>query len=144
MLKKPEATHGSEGDITCGMNPGTIHVLAVDDNPDVLNITQCLLKAMGYAVDTATDGVEATQCLRRRQYGMVVTDMEMPNMDGFALACWIKRRAKNIKVVIMTGVSPANVDSQMNSNVADGWIFKPFGMNDLKNVLGTIRCLPSH
>ena len=55
-----------------------LQVLVVDDDPALLSVTCRMLKAMGYQVDTAGDGVQAMECIRRKQYSIVVSDMQMP------------------------------------------------------------------
>ena len=121
------------------MDPEMLQVLAVDDDPATLSVTCLMLKAMGYQVDTAGDGVQAMECIRRKQYSIVVSDMQMPILDGFSLACWIKRRASHVRVVIMTGLPMTEVDVYMSMQVADGWLFKPFGHSELRDVLQTNR-----
>lgn len=139
MTEQHEKVKGSGKDVAGSMIPEAHYVLAVDDDPDVLALTSRMLEAMGYRVDTAVGGLEAILCIRRNRYNIVISDFQMPEMDGLTLASWIKRRAKQIKVVIMTGQSPETIKAHKNTHVADGWIFKPFGQGDLCQTLQSIR-----
>lgn len=61
------------------------HILLVDDEPDVLNTMANLLKAKGYAIKTASDGVDALKCFEKDVFNLVITDLIMPNMHGMEL-----------------------------------------------------------
>jgi CheY-like chemotaxis protein len=113
-------------------------VLVVDDDPFALEITRDILLTMGYRVETARDGLKAMECLQHRQYNIVVSDLQMPGMDGISLAHRIKQRDPQVHVVIMTGLAVTNVQVQMNTGVVDGWVFKPFDINELRCVLQQI------
>jgi two-component system, cell cycle response regulator CpdR len=115
-----------------------LNVLSVDDDPAWLSVTCRMLEAMGCQVDAAGDGVKAMECMRRKQYDVVVSDMHMPVIDGFTLACWIKRKAKHTQVIIMTGQPMTKVNAYMNTHVADYWLFKPFVHSELRDVLQKI------
>jgi CheY-like chemotaxis protein len=60
-------------------------VLVADDQAHVIRVVKLKLEHSGYAVDTAKNGLEALEKLRRDRYDVLITDMEMPRMDGQAL-----------------------------------------------------------
>ena len=134
MLEKQESKCMAR-DEAIDMDFEALQVLVVDDDPALLSVTCRMLKALGYQVDTAGDGVQAMECMRRKQYNIVVSDMQMPYLDGFSLACWIKRRAKHVRVVVMTGLPMTEVDVYMKMQVADSWLFKPFTKSELRDLL---------
>ena len=67
------------------LNPSRHQVLIVEDDPSVRNSLALLLKASGYDVNTANDGVEALKILKAGLPAVVLTDLNMPRMSGFEL-----------------------------------------------------------
>ena len=131
MSRQPSEKEGLATD----MAPDPMHALVVDDDPAALGVISGMPKSLGYRVDTAGGGVQAMELWNRNRYGIVVSDMQMPLLDGFALACWIKRKANHTRVIIMTGQPESTVNRYMNTRVADGWLFKPFGKDEFRDLL---------
>ena len=79
-------------------------VLVVDDTAFVREVERCILEEAGYAVQTAVDGVDALARLTDIQCWLVLTDIEMPRMDGFALTEAIRADATltTLPIVIIT------------------------------------------
>jgi len=67
-------------------------VLFVDDDPTTTAVTRLLLEKVGYTVTTASNGLEALQKLEQKHYPLVITDWEMPEMDGAELCKLIRRQ----------------------------------------------------
>lgn len=82
----------------------TPHVLVVDDSFTTRTLEKCILEANGFQVGVAVDGVEGLAHLHRERYDLVITDVEMPRMDGFALLAAIKQddRLAATPVVLVT------------------------------------------
>ncbi len=80
------------------------HVLVVDDSITVREMERKLLEFHGYAVDSAVDGMEAWNNVRAGQYDLVVSDVDMPRMDGIELVQHLRQdsRLKEIPVVIVS------------------------------------------
>lgn len=78
-------------------------VLMVDDEPDVLRAYVSALSAYGWTVETAASGEEALGRLRDQKFGVIVSDIAMPNMDGLALLRALRRNDPDVHVVMMTG-----------------------------------------
>ena len=70
-----------------------------------------------------------------RRYDLLVTDFEMPGMNGFRLAKWLKAEAPTTRVVLMTDRCRSEIPPFMTDGSVDGWIFKPFTLADIHNVL---------
>jgi CheY-like chemotaxis protein len=66
----------------CTTREKTISVLVVDDNADTLLCTVRLLQKAGYAIDQATTGRQALDCLRQSRPNLVLLDVNLPDMDG--------------------------------------------------------------
>jgi two-component system sensor histidine kinase and response regulator WspE len=79
-------------------------VLVVDDSITVRELERQLLESRGYAVDTAVDGVDGWNAVRSAHYDLVVSDIDMPRMDGFQLVRHIKQDARfqSIPVVVVS------------------------------------------
>jgi two-component system sensor histidine kinase and response regulator WspE len=80
------------------------HILAVDDSRAVRELERKLLTAHGYVTDVAEDGMEAWNAVRTGQYDLVITDVDMPRLDGIELAAMIKNdpELKNVPVLIVS------------------------------------------
>jgi two-component system sensor histidine kinase and response regulator WspE len=79
-------------------------ILVVDDSITVRELERQLLQSRGYAVDVAVDGMDGWNAIRGAHYDLVVTDVDMPRMDGIGLVSLIKNdpARKDIPVVIVS------------------------------------------
>jgi DNA-binding response OmpR family regulator len=88
--------------------PKKAKILIVDDDPDILTAIGAVLEARDYEVVTAPDGEEGLDKLRDEKPDLMILDLLMPKMDGFAVCKELKdpRRAKysNIPILILTSV----------------------------------------
>src|SRR5262245_7239359 len=85
-------------------SPGTI--LIVDDEPALLRAYSRILRREGYTIETAADGREAQERLRRRPTAaldLVLTDVQMPDIDGLEVLRLARELDPDLPVVIMTG-----------------------------------------
>jgi len=109
--------------------------LVVDDSPGMLKLTAAMLKQLGYEVRTAGEGAEALFHFHTSPCELVLTDYEMPAINGYQLGRKVKSRFPGSRVVIMTGLGRAAVAGLMNDESIDGWLFKPFCLEELKTML---------
>ena len=83
-------------------------ILVVDDDPDIQDVMGLILEAQGYQVSTARDGVECFAMLNKEKPDLLILDLLMPRMDGFAVykelqnAKWVTYR--DIPILILTSV----------------------------------------
>jgi len=106
--------------------------LVVDDDGNVLKIVVDMLIMLGFQkVDTAQMKPELMNKLATGSYDLLVTDLEMPDMNGFDLSHRIKKEVHDTKVIIMTGRHKNECLEMMETGWADGWLFKPFGVKEL-------------
>lgn len=106
-------------------------ILIVDDEPRILLLLQSLLKANGYAVETARDGNAALDIVRKGGIDIAVTDLRMTPMDGMALFREIKAIAPNVPVVLLTAYASVETAIEaMKSGIFD-YLTKPFKVDDL-------------
>ena len=115
-------------------------VLIVEDDPSLREALSDTLELAGYAVAAATDGPAALEILEREAVGMVVSDVQMPNMDGHTLLKRIRSRNPELPVVLMTayGTVQKAVDA-MRCGAAD-YLLKPFDADVLVDMVN--RYLP--
>jgi PAS domain S-box-containing protein len=79
-----------------------LRILAVEDDPEVLDVVRAMLAASGHTVTSAASGREALELFEREPVDVVVTDLGMPGMTGLTLAEEVKRR-RPVPVVLLTG-----------------------------------------
>jgi PAS domain S-box-containing protein len=79
-----------------------LKILIVDDDAGICESLRDLLEAEGCHVETAASGVYAMQWLERRQFDLVLSDVVMPDIDGYQLYQYVKNKTPNLPVVLMT------------------------------------------
>ncbi len=101
-------------------------ILVVDDSITTRTLERNILEARGYAVEVATDGKEAWKILEQRRFDLVVTDIEMPEMNGFELTERIKTsdRLTGLPVVIVSSLSKEAEKKRGIEVGADAYIVK--------------------
>ena len=130
-----EVRNFSEADDTILLMSAILRLLVVDDDDCLLQTVQQMVEALGFKTDVANGGLAAMRCLSRSRYDLMITDLQMPAMDGFALARYLKSKFKGTKVIVMTGMGPGDVDDYMHTGIVDRWRFKPFSLNTLGGLL---------
>ncbi len=113
-------------------------ILAVDDSASMRQMVSFTLKGAGYDVIEAADGVEALNIARDKSVNLVITDVNMPNMDGITLIRELRNLPayKFTPLLMLTTESGAEKKQQGKAAGATGWIVKPFNPDQL---LGTIK-----
>ena len=114
-------------------------ILVVDDSITTRTLEKSILEAHGYRVGVAVDGVEALTRLRAESFDLVIADIQMPRLDGFALLEALKkdRRLSDIPVIIVSSMESREEQERGLSLGADAYIGK--GKFDQRNLLDTIR-----
>ncbi len=117
-------------------------IMTVDDSASVRQMVSFTLKQSGYQVIEAVDGRDALSKLNGSSVQMLLTDLNMPNMDGIELIRNVRANSscKFIPIVMLTTESQAEKKQEGKSAGATGWIVKPFKPEQLlavvKKVLG--------
>ncbi len=99
-------------------------VLVDDDSEVVWGLGRCLTRA-GFAVSTCTDGAEAVELLRSREFDVLVTDVQMPGVNGLALIEWVRENRPRSQVVVMTAFGSPQVKQVSLSKGAGLYLEKP-------------------
>ena len=114
--------------------PKLRRILVVDDEKGVRDIMAGLLSDLGYDVSAAADSDEALILLQESNFGLVLTDLNMPGMDGVNLAGRIKEDSST-PVVLITGSDKRSVEARLKDSAVDSVLFKPFRVEDLVAVV---------
>ena len=114
--------------------PGTKTVLVVDDEPSVLfALSEGVSdRRGGVRVVTAANGIEAVAVLEAEPVDLVLTDLRMPDMDGFELLAFLRRNHPSLPVILMTALGSAETSARLASAGSFECLAKPFHLPDLK------------
>jgi len=117
-----------------------VDVLIVDDSAAIRKILQRMLRQAGLDLGTvleASDGVEALEKLRVQSVGLILSDINMPNMDGIQLLSILKSSAafKNVPVIMITTEGGEAKVMEAVQLGASGYVRKPFTVDQIKEKL---------
>ena len=102
-------------------------ILLVEDNPMNRRVSEFLLRAHGYTVEEARDGHEALALLRNHKPHLILMDLQLPGMDGYAVTRIIKQdeTTRHIPVVALTAYAMSGDAERALEAGCDGYITKP-------------------
>jgi len=118
------------------------NILAVDDSSSMRQMVSFTLKGAGYQVVEAADGQEALNKAKAQKFDLIITDVNMPVMDGITFIRNLRGEAnyKFTPMLMLTTESAADKKAEGKAAGATGWIVKPFNpdqlLNTVKKVLG--------
>ena len=103
-------------------------ILAVDDSSSMREVVMLTLKVAGYEATQAHDGVEALAMAQKDQYDLVITDVNMPNMNGIELIRALRELPNYRHTPILTLTTEKELTRRHEGRAAGatGWIVKPF------------------
>lgn len=109
-------------------------ILVADDSPTIRKFVSISLKVKGYDTIQVSDGMEALEMLPSEQIDLVITDLNMPNVDGFELIKTIRSNVeyKEIPIIILSSLSSTDEIEKGITCGANSYLIKPF---DAKRVL---------
>jgi diguanylate cyclase (GGDEF)-like protein len=112
------------------MRPLNLRILIVDDEEEVRRFLVSLLSKHGHECDTAKDGIEALEKIKRNSFDSAVIDVVMPLMDGITLTKELLRLHPNLPIMIMTGHAEEHSAESAIAAGAREFIKKPFSINE--------------
>jgi CheY-like chemotaxis protein len=112
-------------------------VLVVDDDTSILDTVSAILSGEGYDVVSAASGQEALDAVARKQPLLILLDMRMPIMDGWAVARALRGQGNNVPIVVMTAAESAK--RWADEVGAEGYLAKPFGLDELLATVDRFR-----
>lgn len=118
------------------------NILAVDDSASMRQMVAFTLKGAGHTVTEASDGAEALNLAKSNAYDLVLSDVNMPNMDGISLTKQLRTLPAFKFTPILMLTTEAGLEKKQDGKAAGatGWIVKPFNpdqlLSTIKKVLG--------
>ncbi|MBI3753838.1 MAG: response regulator [Deltaproteobacteria bacterium] len=106
-------------------------VLIVDDEIDLLNLVDFNLSRKGYITSSSLDGLDAMSKIEDFKPEMVILDLMLPNMDGWKICKYLRKRKKDIKVIMLTAKAMPEDRLKGLEIGADDYITKPFSVEEL-------------
>lgn len=112
-------------------------IMTVDDSASVRQMVNFTLKQSGYEIVEAANGAEALNKLKKRQIHMLITDVNMPELDGFSLVRRVRETPEYrfIPIIMLTTESHVEKKREGKAAGATGWIVKPFSPDQLLAVV---------
>lgn len=103
-------------------------VLAVDDSRSLRQMVCFSLKTAGFQVTEAVDGVDALELAKNQQFDLVLTDQNMPRMDGLTLIQELRQLPsyQKVPILMLTTEASDEMKSKGRAAGATGWLVKPF------------------
>lgn len=121
----------------------TTKVLAIDDSRTIRVLVQATLQDAGFDVITADDGLDGLEKYSKCDPDVVITDINMPNLDGFGVieALRSDEIGSTVPILVLTTESSAEQKARARDGGATGWIVKPF---DDVSLIGVLRRVTGH
>ncbi len=115
-------------------------ILAVDDSASMRQMVSFTLKGAGHDVVEAVDGVDALNKAKTQKFDLVISDVNMPNMDGITLIKELRALPdfKFTPMLMLTTESAGDKKQQGKAAGATGWIVKPFNPDQLLATIGKV------
>lgn len=111
-------------------------ILTVDDSPSLRMAIRIALTGAGYTVTEAADGLEGLAKSRGTKFDLIITDQNMPNMDGLTMIRELRKDAAQCgtPIIFLTTESEDSMKQQAKAAGATGWLVKPFVPDQLIRV----------
>ncbi|MFQ3197832.1 MAG: two-component system chemotaxis response regulator CheY [Paraglaciecola sp.] len=116
------------------------HILIVDDSPSIRQMVEVTLKSANYTVTAAKDGQEALDICKYTRFDFVLTDQNMPRMDGLTLITSLRTLPAyaTTPIIVLTTEASDSVKAQGKAAGATGWMVKPFDPKKLLEVMSKV------
>lgn len=115
-------------------------ILAIDDSRTMRDMLTAALTGAGFDVTVAEDGVDGLEKLEAARPSAVITDMNMPRLDGMGVIEGIRSDARyaRLPILVLTTESGTELKQRAKSAGATGWVVKPFDQDKLVSVLSRL------
>lgn len=115
-------------------------IMIVDDSATVRQVLRITLEGADYEVVEAVDGQDALAQLTKSRFDMVITDLQMPKLDGLSLIREVRKSTINnhTPIVVLTTESKEEIKAEGKAAGVSGWIVKPFKPEQILKVVRTI------
>jgi signal transduction histidine kinase/ActR/RegA family two-component response regulator len=117
-------------------DPGTLRrILVVDDDKDIRELLVDRLQAMGYLVETETDGLRALKAVGSRRFDGLILDIGIPSLDGMEVLKQIRQHDERLPVIMVTASGAKDTAIKAISLGAQAYLLKPFDVEELEQVM---------
>ncbi|MDD4050758.1 MAG: response regulator [candidate division Zixibacteria bacterium] len=116
-------------------------VLVVDDDPSIRQVMNDLLTLAGYTVATANDAETALTIIEKNAFEMLITDLGLPQMDGWDLAVAARRFQPNLGILAISSWQGTDAATRMVEHGIDLVVWKPFRFDQIKEAIGRMNGL---
>ena len=112
-------------------------ILIVDDSKYIRSNLLQIFSLMGFEAIVAGSGSEALDQFYSVTFDLVITDLEMPGMDGWTLSSQIKELSPDTPIVLITGSEKSDLIERLETSNVDLVLFKPFSLKDIQDTVQT-------
>ena len=131
LQTKPDQFNG----IDSSESTHTTKILIVEDNPSNLKLISSQLSTLGYKTDLASNGKEGLNLFKSYDYALVLTDCNMPIMDGYELAVAIRKENSQVPIIALTADAFPEREQECLSAGMNGRLVKPVNLQKLQDTL---------
>ena len=110
-------------------------ILLTEDNQDMVDLMQVILKDSGYNMITASDGIEAVRVCLEQSPDLVLMDLNMPNMDGFHATMVLRDKGFKNPIVVLTGSESEEDRKKAAEAGCNEYILKTLEMSDVERII---------
>jgi len=107
-----------------------LQILVVEDEPNIAEVVSLYLRRAGYQVAVVSDGQAALETMERQMPGLVILDLMLPEVDGFAITRWIRDRS-DVPIIMLTSRREESDRIAGLEMGADDYVVKPFSPQEL-------------
>lgn len=115
-------------------------ILAVDDSASIRQTVKIALVASGHAITEAVDGVDALAKAGSGNFDLIITDLNMPQMDGLTMIRELRKQPTyaGVPILFLTTENDAAMKQKARAAGATGWVTKPFASDQLVKIVGKV------
>jgi DNA-binding response OmpR family regulator len=123
------------------------NILIIDDDEEICNEMKEILQDEGYLVETANDGINGLDLIKKNNYDIILQDLKLPGINGIDILKYTKKNKPDIKVIVLTG-RPLIKDQLIKKNydnddkvlieLSDGLFNKPFNIITILNKINEL------
>ncbi|PLC04125.1 hypothetical protein CY658_19055 [Variovorax sp. RO1] len=122
----------------------TAHILVVDDHPANRELVKMQLEALGYTSDQASGGLQALDLFATRRHDLIITDINMPGMDGYTLARALRAQGSRVPIVALTADVAVRERERCESAGIDTALIKPILLDTLDQTVRQLTLRDPH
>ena len=138
------STSSDKTSVVATLTETQTRILFVDDDPQISSFSKLVLARAGYAVDTAGDGVEAWAALQKQSYDLLMTDYQMPRIDGLELIRKVRMANMRVPIILVSSLVGSSSIEGFPGDECCAALGKPFTASDLTSVVREALKAPSN